>query len=418
LLAAVRTARTSIMTVFVLGGAQTDFARHWSREGHRVFDLMRASVTDALEATRVRAADVGVGHVGNFTAELFCHQGQLGGLFASIDPAFAGLPTARHEAACASGSIAVLAATAELEAGRYDVACVVGVEQMRNVPGDVAAAHLGVAAWDGREGLGARFLWPAMFAKVADVYAERWGLAHEHLMQIAQKNFANAKKNPLAQTRAWEFGPASFTESDAHNPVVEGRLRRQDCGQLTDGAATVLLASERFARDHAARTGRTLSDLPRILGWGHRTAPMLLEDKLAVTGAPLLFPHVRGTLEDAWRRAGVAGTDQIDAMEVHDCFSITEYMICDHLGIEPPGHVGRAIEAGVFAPGGKLPINPSGGLIGLGHPVGATGVRMLLDAARQVSGAAQETQVDGARRVQTLNLGGSATTLVSFVVGR
>ena len=408
------------MTVFVLGGAQTDFSRHWSREGHGVFDLMRASVTDALEASGVRAQDVGVGHVGNFTAELFCHQGQLGGMFASIDPAFAGLPTARHEAACASGSVALLAATAELEAGRYEVACVVGVEQMRNVPGDVAAAHLGVAAWDGREGSGARFLWPAMFAKIADVYAERWGLSHAHLMQIAQKNFTNAKRNPLAQTRAWEFGPASFTESDAHNPIVEGRLRRQDCGQLTDGAATVLLASERFARAHAARTGQRLEEMPRILGWGHRTAPMLLADKLAASAGPasLLFPHVRGTLEDAWRRAGVAGVAEIDAMEVHDCFSITEYMICDHLGLAPPGEVGRAIDAGVFARGGTLPINPSGGLIGLGHPVGATGVRMLLDAAKQVSGGAGEMQVEGAKRVQTLNLGGSATTLVSFVVGR
>ncbi len=104
-------------------------------------------------------------------------------------------------------------------------------------------------------------------------------------------------------------------------------------------------------------------------------------------------------------------------MEVHDCFSITGYAIVDHLGLAPPGEAWRPIEEGHFQSGGALPVNPSGGLLGLGHPVGATGVRMLHDAARQVRGDAGATQVEGAKRAQTLNLGGSATTTVSFVVG-
>ena len=131
-----------------------------------------------------------------------------------------------------------------------------------------------------------------------------------------------------------------------------------------------------------------------------------------------LFPHLRSAIEDAYRRAGVGGPDDLDAVETHDCFTITEYAALDHFGITPPGQSWRAVEEGVIEPDGKLPVNPSGGLIGLGHPVGATGVRMLLDAAKQVTGGAGSYQVEGAQRVATLNIGGSCTTVVSLVVER
>src|SRR5207248_3211360 len=229
--------------------------------------------------------------------ELFCGQAQLGGMVATVDPAFASLPTARHEAACASGSVAALAGMADLEAGRYDCALVVGVELMRNVGAQEAAEHLGSAAWAGREALDARFPWPALFSEIADAYAERYGLDYPHLARIAEVTFANARRNPNAQARTWTFGSNSFAEDD-----------------------------------------------------------------------------------------------DLDAVETHDCFTITEYAALDHFGITPPGQSWRAVEEGVIEPDGKLPVNPSGGLIGLGHPVGATGVRMLLDAAKQVTGGAGSYQ--------------------------
>jgi acetyl-CoA C-acetyltransferase len=120
---------------------------------------------------------------------------------------------------------------------------------------------------------------------------------------------------------------------------------------------------------------------------------------------------------DALGRAGMEDIYACDGVEVHDCFSITEYMAIDHFGITPPGESWRAVEDGTIALGGKLPVNPSGGLIGLGHPVGATGVRMTLDAWRQVTGTAGDYQVEGAKNFATFNVGGSATTSVSFVVG-
>jgi len=131
-----------------------------------------------------------------------------------------------------------------------------------------------------------------------------------------------------------------------------------------------------------------------------------------------VFPQVRRAILDARARAGIApDVSGIDAVETHDCFTVTEYMAIDHLGLTAPGESWKAIESGDIAMGGKLPINPSGGLIGTGHPVGATGVRMLLDAWKQTTGQAGDYQVEDAKTVQTLNIGGSTTTTVSFVVG-
>ncbi len=405
--------------VYVLGGWQSDFAQVWSRQGMDLADAFAEGVNQGLAATALDASEIATGHVGNFAAELFAGQGLLGGFFAQADPAFDGLPTARHEAACASGSVALLAATAEIEAGRYDLACVIGIEQMRNVPGKTAAEHLGAAAWRGHEYDDADFVWPAAFSDLAEEYDRRYGLSYEHLMRIAEINFGNARRNPNAQTRNHRFSPDSFTADDVANPVVEGRTRKMDCGQVTDGTAVVFLASPNRAAEYAAKRGIPVERLARISGWGHRTAPISYAAKIkASAGGSYVFPQVHRAIDDARQRAGVVGPAQLDAIETHDCFTATEYMAIDHLGLTPPGQSWQAIEDGSIEQGGRLPINPSGGLIGAGHPVGATGVRMLLDGYKQVTGQAGDYQVEDARRVQTLNIGGSTTTTVSFMVER
>jgi acetyl-CoA C-acetyltransferase len=404
--------------VYILGGWQSDFAANWTRQGLSLADAFSQAVGEGLAAADLDPEDIDTGHVGNFAGELFAGQGLLGGFFGLVHPALDGLPTARHEAACASGSVAILAATAEIEAGRYDLACVVGIEQMRNVPGQKAAENLGAAAWVGEEFQDARFLWPRAFSDLADEYDRRYGLKYEHLMAIAQNNFANGRRNPNAQTRDWRFGPEAFTADDHANPVVEGRTRKQDCGQVTDGTAVVFLASESGARAYAGKRGVPLDSLPRIKGWGHRSAPIGYARKVeASRDQPYVFPQVRRAIADARTRAGIADLSQVHAVETHDCFAVTQYMAIDHLGLTAPGESWKAIEDGAIALGGRLPINPSGGLIGAGHPVGATGVRMALDAFKQVTGTAGDCQVEGAKTVQTLNIGGSATTTVSLVVG-
>lgn len=414
-----RSPTRSTAPVFVLGGAQTDFARHVTREGRTLADLIRETAQSALGDAKVDAAEVEVGHVGNFVAELFCGQGHLGGLLVEADPAFEGMPTSTHEAACAAGGAAIMAAMADIESGRYDCALVLGVELMRNLKGDAAARHLGAAAYVPRETEGVRYPWPQLFSELGDEYERRHGLAHRHLAALAQSNFANARRNPNAQTRNWVLEPKNFTEDDAANPVVAGRIRKQDCSQITDGGAAVLLASARFAERWARREGRPVGEVPVVKGWGHRTGRMSFADKIASSrDSDYVLPHVRGAITDAYARAGVEGPGALDAIETHDCFTTTHYMAIDHFGLTAPGEAWRAIEEGVVARGGRCPMNAGGGLMGGGHPIGATGVRMVLDAAKQVRGAAGDYQVEGARTVATLNLGGSGTTAVCTLVGR
>lgn len=404
--------------IYILGGHQTDFAVNWAREDKSLFDMFSGAILIALEKTELDPKDVQVGHVGNFVAELFTGQGMLGGFFGHVHPDFSGMPSSRHEGACASGSLAILAAMSDLESGRYDLACVAGVEMMRNVSGKQAASHLGAAIWAGKEAQDATYIWPAMFSDLAEEYDRRYGLKYEHLSEISKINFANARRNPNAQARKWKFEDKSFTQSDEHNPVIEGWMRRQDCGQVSDGAAVILLANEARAKTYADRRGITLESLPRIQGWGHTTAPMLMRTKLTESqGQEYMLPWTRKAITDAYARAGLSGPEALDVIETHDCFSITEYMAIEHFGLTPPGLAWRAIEEGRIAMDGAIPINPSGGLIGMGHPVGATGVRIMLDAAKQVTSTAGDYQVDGAKTVGTYNVGGSGTTNCSFIVG-
>lgn len=402
------------MGIVVLGGHQTDFARHTGREGTTIGDLMAEAAMGACERAGVAPAEIEVGHVGNFVGEVLAGQGHLGGLLGEAHDDLVGLPVGRHEAACASGSIAVLSAMADLEAGRYDVALVVGVEVMRPVGVADASRALGLAAMVPDETAGVAWPWPSLFSDLGDVYEERYGLDRDHLAAIARQNFTNAKRNPNAQTRDWILTDAAFAEDDQANPLVAGRIRRQDCSQITDGAAAVILATDDWARRHGAAPGRTA----RLAGWGHRTARMRLADKLAdAAGSEHVLPHLAATIRDALDRAGTRIED-VRGIEAHDCFTTTEYAIIDHAGLTPPGKSFQAIEDGVVAPDGSCPVNPSGGLIGAGHPVGATGIRMVLDATRQVTGTAGEMQVPDADRFLTVNVGGSTTTCCSFVVER
>ena len=312
----------------------------------------------------------------------------------------------------------MLSAMRDIEAGHYDVAAVLGLEYMRNVDGQTGAEYLGAATWKGVEATNCDYPWPYMFNQIIDEYDARHGINCDHLKSISKINFDNGRRNPNAQTRAWQFKPENYTDSDQYNPVIEGRVRKMDCGQITDGAACVFLASEKAARAYAADNGLRLQDIPRIKGWGHRSAPISLDSKLKLSaGNPLIFPHVSQIMTDALGRAGFDNVTALDGLETHDCFSITEYMAIDHIGLTAPGESWKAIQEGRISMDGDFPINASGGLIGLGHPVGATGIRMLLDCANQVTGRAGACQIKDAENMATFNLGGSTTTCVSLIVG-
>lgn len=410
--------------VYVLGGAQTDFERNWTKEGKNVVALLREAVQDGLSAVGIGFDDIRALNadnkiacfVGNFNAEHYVRQGHLGSLLTMVDPAFSGVPSARYEAACASGSTALDAAACKIGAGEYDVAVVVGWELMKTVDAKTGGDFLGLAAYYPTEAKGVDFPFPKLFGRLADELVHKYHLDEERFMnalsQIALKNYQNAKLNPNAQTRRWFMDhDQACSRNTQTNALVGGRLAISDCSQVTDGAAVVVLASEAYLKK-IGTTGK-----PHILGYGHRVAPMLFDAKLEeAQDDPYILPWTRQAVLDAYRRSGKT-VDDVDVFETHDCFTSSEYAAVSAFGITAPGEEYRAIEEGITQLKGKKPINPSGGLIGCGHPVGASGVRMFLDLYKQLTGTAGRYQVPDARTGMMLNIGGSATTNYVFVLG-
>lgn len=404
--------------VYILGGFQTDFARNWARENKHIAAMMREAYQGSIESINIDPGDIKAAFIGNFAGELYCMQGHLGAFFVDFDPRFVGLPTMRFEAACASGAVAALAAMAHIQAGIYDLLCVMGVELMKTADSAKGGDYLGTAAWYEKECVGIEFPFPKLFGKLGDEYDRRFGLDNKYLARIAKINYSNAKNNPNAQTRDWFMNFEHANTVSEYNPVIAGRIKASDCSQITDGAVCLYLASETYAAKYAKQRGLALKDIPSVLGWGHTTAPIEFVKKVADSADnEYVLPMTRKAITDAYHRAGIKDCWDLDTIETHDCFTTSEYMAIDHFGLTKPGESFKAIEEGIIEFKGKLPINPSGGLIGCGHPVGATGIRQLLDAYKQTTDTAGDYQVPGAKKVATLNIGGSATTNVCFIVG-
>lgn len=411
--------------VYILGGAQTDFERNWTKEGKGMIALLKEAVADGLSDAAISLDDVKALNkenriacfVGNFIAEKYVDQGHLGAFMTEIDEAFYGVPSARYEAACASSSVAIDAAATKIRACDYDVAIVIGWELMKTVESHLGGDYLGRAAFYEKEGKGVDLPFPKLFGKLADETLIKYPNLEEKrymdaLAEISLINYRNAKRNPFAQTRKWfmniEQTCARGTET---NPLVGGRLGVTDCAQVTDGAAVVVLCSDRFIKE------RGIQGKPIIKGYGHRVAPMLFEKKmLDGTKSEFLLPWTRQAVLDAYSRAKLT-VNEIDVFETHDCFTSSEYAALSAFGLTDPGKEYEAVESGLISFTGSKPVNPSGGLIGCGHPVGASGARMLLDLYKQVTGTAGEYQVKGARNGMMLNIGGTATTNYVFIVG-
>jgi len=414
-----------ISKVYILGGSQTDFERNWTKEGKGMVAVLKEVITDGLANSGLTFDDIKdlnknnriACFVGNFIAEKYVDQGHLGAFLTEIDPAFYGVPSARYEAACASSSVAIDAAQTKIKSGDYDICIVVGWELMKTVDSGIGGDYLGRAAYYDKECRGIDLPFPKLFGKLADETLKKYPELDEErymnaLARISEINYSNAKRNPLAQTRKWfmSYEQANARGTDT-NPCVGGRLAVSDCSQITDGAAVVILSSEKYLLE------KKIKDKPYIKGFGHRVAPLLFEKKMADSrNSEYLLPWTRQAVLDAYRRSGLTVAD-IDIFETHDCFTSSEYAAISALGLTEPGKEFEAVERGLIAFGGSKPVNPSGGLIGCGHPVGATGVRMLLDLYKQVTGTAEGYQVHNARNGIMLNIGGTATTNYVFIVG-
>jgi acetyl-CoA acetyltransferase len=407
--------------VYILGAGRTDFKRNIKKEGKALRDLIKEGGRKALDDAKIDPAEIGAAAVGNFNGGQFTKQLHLGAFIPEIDPKLHGIPTTHTEAACASGALSVLLGAHYIMGGFHDAVLVVGAEQQKTMSSLDGSDVLGAAAdYHVEKPEYGDFMFPKLFGRIAQIYIDKYGATPHDLAAVAYKNYAHARLNPLAQMRDANLTYDHASQVSEKNPSVAPPLRVSDCSQITDGAASLVLVSGKYLD----RIGRDKSKLPRLFGFGHTTDYLALEKKDVPT-----FSTARKAAQQAFRMAGLKPRDMHGA-EVHDCFSITEILAYEILGLAEPGKGAELAKSGATAlpqargehVNGKIdfeiPVNTGGGLIGDGHPVGATGVRQVVDAYQQLTNQAGARQIAGAKKFLTFNMGGSLTTSVAMIWGQ
>jgi len=407
--------------VYILGGGRTDFKRNLKKEGKTIRDLITESGRKAIADAKIDPAEIQAAAVGNFNAGGFTKQLHLGAFVPEIDPKLHGIPTMHTEAACASGSLSVLLGAQWITGGLHDVVLVVGAEQQKTMSSLEGGDVLGAAAdYHIEKPEYGDFMFPKLFGRIAQIYIEKYGASPDDLAAVAYKNYAHARLNPLAQMRDANLTFDYASQVSEKNPSVAPPLRVTDCSQITDGGAAIVLVSGKYLE----RIGRDKSKTPRLLGFGSTTDYLALGKKDAPT-----FSTARKAAEKAFGMANLKPRD-MHGVEVHDCFSITEIVAYEILGLAEPGKGAELAKSGATALpqvrgehvsgkiGWEIPVNVGGGLIGDGHPVGATGVRQVYEAYQQMTEQADGRQIPGAKKYLTFNMGGSLTTSVAMIWGR
>jgi len=407
--------------VYILGAGRTDFKRNLKKEGKTIRDLITEAGRKAIADAKIDPAEIQAAAVGNFNAGQFTKQLHLGAFVPEIDPALHGIPTMHTEAACASGALSVLLGSQWIMGGFHDAVLVVGAEQQKTMSSLDGSDVLGAAAdYHIEKPEYGDFMFPKLFGRIAQIYIEKYGASEKELSWVAYKNYAHARLNPLAQMREADLTYDCASQVSDKNPSVAPPLKVSDCSQITDGSAALVLVSGKWLDRH----GIDKSKLPRMLGFGSSTDYLALEKKDAPT-----FTTATKAAEKAFGMAKLTPRD-MHGVEVHDCFSITELCAYEILGLADRGKGAELAMSGATALpqvrnekvsgkiGWEIPVNAGGGLIGDGHPVGATGVRQVVEAYQHLTEQAGARQIAGAKKFLTFNMGGSLTTSVAMIWGR
>lgn len=380
----------------------------WSHSKFGKFDqidtevLISEAVRDTLADAGLEAAQVDSVVIGTFNGG-FVKQDFPSSLAINAQPGLRFKPSVRVENACATGSAAIYAGLQAIRAGDADVVLVVGFERMNGLPTAEVADVLLKCSYVKEETSSTGFA--GVFAGIAQKYFDTHGDASEALARIAAKNHRNAVANPYAHVRrdlGFEF---CNTVSDK-NPIVAGPLRRTDCSMVTDGAAAMVLCSERALKGNNFRRAVQFKAARHVNDY----LPVSRRDILRLEGA-----------QQAWQRAfAEAGCtlDDLSLVETHDCFTIAELLEVEAMGLAAPGQGPAIIREGQTERGGRLPINLSGGLKAKGHPIGATGVSQHVLAAMQLVGEAGDMQLPGARLAGVFNMGGVAVANYASILER
>jgi acetyl-CoA C-acetyltransferase len=372
------------------------------------------SLVDMLATASIRAMDdagladrpVNAVYVGNMASGLFNHQVSVASALVdrlNLMPAAAD----RVENGPASGGSAVKNGFLAIASGMADVVLVAGGEKMREVIGPRATDIVACMTHPTAEYIYGVTL-PAMAGMFTRLYMEKYGVTRKHLAMVSIKNQENGLLNPYAHIhmRITMEGILTHPQAYINNPVVADPLHLYDCCPVSDGAAAVLLTSDEVARELGV-------PLVRIAGVGQATDTHTLQER----ADPTDLKAVTIASQNAFSMAELKPKD-IDVAELHDAFTILEIAESEHAGFFSKGEGAKALAAGDTRIGGKLPINPSGGLKARGHPVGATGVAQIVELVWQLRGEAGERQVKGAKNGFSVNFGGFGNNVLAFVLRR
>jgi acetyl-CoA C-acetyltransferase len=378
----------SVMTAAMVGWAHMPFGKH-SEE--TVESMIVKVAVDAIKDAGIEPGDVDEILLGHFNAG-FSAQDFTASLVLQADPALRFKPATRVENACATGSAAVHQGVRAIASGDARFVLVVGVEQMTTTPGPEIGKNLLKASYLKEEGdIPAGFA--GVFGKIADAYFQKYGDQSDALAKIASKNHKNGVGNPYAQMRK-DLGFDFCRAESEKNPFVAGPLKRTDCSLVSDGAAALVLT------DPATALGMKKAVAFRALAHVQDFLPMSKRDILKFEGCSKAWGQALGDANLA--------LDDLSFVETHDCFTIAELIEYEAMGLTKEGEGARAVLEGWTEMGGKLPVNPSGGLKAKGHPIGATGVSMHVLTAMQLTGTAGEIQVKNAEIGGIFNMGGAA----------
>ena len=377
--------------VAIVGMGCTPFGEHWDKGPD---DLLVDAATDTYQSAQLDPDQVDAYWLGTMGSG-------ISGLLLSESLKLPYKPVTRLENMCATGSEAMLHAAYAVASGAYDLVMAIGVEKLKD------SGYSGLTTnrppGDGTE---TSMTAPAMFSLLAPAYAKKYGVDEgtlkEAISRIAWKNHKNGAKNPKAQ-----FRKEVSLEKIKAAPPVAGMLGIFDCSGVSDGSAAAILCRAEDAHRYTDKP-IFIKALAFVAGPG---AGYHDQDYDFTT-----FTEVCRSAEDAYRQAGVTNPRvEISMAEVHDCFTPTELVLMEDLGFSPRGHAWKDVLDGRFDLEGPQPVNPDGGLKSFGHPIGASGLRMMYEMWLQLRGEAGPRQIADPKLGVTHNLGGAPGRCVSFV---
>ncbi len=380
------------MNIYVIGASTTKFGELWDVSPRA---LAREAVYGALKDAGIEPKHVQALFVGNMLSGMLGGQEHLGAFFA--EELGLPVPAFKIEGACASGGLAIHIAVNSVLSGQYETVVVLGVEKMTDhKPEDVATALMGAGSEEERLA-GATF--PGLYAMLARTHMKQFGTTQEDLAAVSVKNHYHASLNPNAQ-----FHSHLTIEQVMKSSKVADPLKLFDCSPISDGAAAVVVTGKRKRENGKIIEIVASSVATDTLGLAQRES--LVELKATKEAA-----------KKAYDLAGV-GTKDINIVELHDCFTIAEILALEDLGFYKKGDAAKALVAGDVTIGTakRVVANPSGGLKGCGHPVGATGVKQVVELVDQLRGRAGKRQTEGARIGLAQNVGGSGATAVIHIL--